>query len=201
MDHPAAQERRALAQALRSVPADAPTLCEGWAARDLAVHIVVRDSRPDLLVGQGLPVLGGRARTAVEELKRADYQALVDRVAAGPPRWSPSRLGPVDTAANTVEFYVHAEDVLRAQQDFDAGVRREISQQVRAQLWRQGAQGLFLLGARSLRQRVTFVSPGYGAVTRGRPNDPLRLVQGPPEELVLWAFGRRAAAAVEITAP
>ncbi|WP_157983925.1 TIGR03085 family metal-binding protein [Nesterenkonia muleiensis] len=200
MAHPAAQERQALSEALRGVAADAPTLCEGWDARDLAVHIVVRDSRPDLLSGERLPVVGGRARAALEELKRTDYQTLVDRVAAGPPRWSPTRLRAVDNLANTVEFYVHTEDVLRAQQDFDPNHRRDIRPDVRAQLWKQGAQGLFLLAARSQHQRITFISPHHGAVTRGRTTDPLCVIQGPPEENVLWAFGRRGVAAVDLTA-
>lgn len=201
MAYPAHQERRALAEALRAVPANAPTLCEGWTARDLAVHIVVRDSRPHLLAGQNLPIVGHRARAALEELTRTDYQALVDQVAAGPPPWSPTRLRPVANTVNTVEFYVHTEDVLRAQQDFDPQHRRTPSPEVRAQLWRQGAQGLFLLGARSQQQRITYISPDHGAVTRGNPRAPVSLVQGPPEELVLWAFGRRSAAAVQVTAP
>ena len=201
MIHPAAQERSALAETLRSVPPDAPTLCEGWDARDLAVHIVVRDSRPDLLAGERLPVMGGRARAGLEELRRTDYQTLVDRVAAGPPRWSPTRLRPVDNLTNTVEFYVHTEDVLRAQQDFDPDTRRDITADVRSRLWKQGTQGLFLLGARSQHQRITFISPQYGAVTRGRAADPLSVIQGPPEEIVLWAFGRRSVAAVHQTAP
>lgn len=199
MQSPPKEERAALADALRGVPADAPTLCEGWEARDLAVHILVRDSRPDLMVGERLPLLGRRARRALEELKAQDYGSLVDKVAAGPPRWAPSRLRPLDTAMNTVEFCVHTEDVLRAQADFDLGSRRKVSERVRTQLWKQGVQGLFLVGARSQHQRITFISPGHGSVTRGRHGDPLRVMQGSPEELVLWAFGRRRAADVEIS--
>lgn len=198
MAHTAASERKALAEALHKVPDDAPTLCEGWNARDLAVHIVVRDSRPDLLAGERLPVVGGHAKVAVERLRRADYQSLVSRVDAGPPRWSPMRLRPVDNMVNTVEFYVHAEDVLRAQRDYQPSSRRAVSPEVRGQLWKQGAQGVFLLAARSQHRRITFLSPGYGAVTRGRSHDPLWVVQGSPEELVLWAFGRRSVADVDL---
>ena len=36
-------ERAQLAQALLDVAPDAPTLCEGWQARHLAAHIVLRE--------------------------------------------------------------------------------------------------------------------------------------------------------------
>ena len=200
MANPAAKERAALAEALRGVSPDAPTLCEGWTARDLATHLVVRDSRPDLMAGQKLPVVGGRARAALRKLQQTDYPALVDRVAAGP-RWSPARVRAVDTITNPVEFYVHTEDVLRAQPGFDPRSRRTITADVQGRLWTQGVRGLFLFGARAQHQRVTFLSPAYGAVTRGRAHDPLRVIEGPPEELVLWAFGRRQVAAVDVTTP
>ena len=48
-------ERRHLAALLRRVGPDAPTLCEGWVTRDLAVHLIERDSRPDLIAGTVLP--------------------------------------------------------------------------------------------------------------------------------------------------
>ena len=49
----------------------APTLCGDWDTGDLAAHLVVRDRRPDALLGLGIPPL--RGYTA----KRADVE----------PRW------------------------------------------------------------------------------------------------------------------
>jgi hypothetical protein len=43
----ARSERHALCDLLTEVGADAPTLCEGWNAFDLAAHLVVRERRPD----------------------------------------------------------------------------------------------------------------------------------------------------------
>lgn len=197
MAHTAAEERIALVEALQGVSADAPTLCEGWQARDLAVHIVLRDSRPYLLAGERLPLVSGHARSTAEQLKQSDYKSLVARVAAGPPQWTPARFPLVDNLINTAEFYIHTEDVLRAQQDYDPSNRRRISPELQAQLWKVGARGAFLLGARAQHQRITFISPGHGATTRGRSTDPLRVMQGRPEELVLWAFGRRDTADVK----
>ena len=48
MDERALQqrERRALCDTLDAVGADAPTMCEGWDAHDLAAHLVVRERDP-----------------------------------------------------------------------------------------------------------------------------------------------------------
>ena len=51
----ARSERRSLAALLRTLGPDAPTLCEGWDARDLAVHLVIRDRRPGALIGNAMP--------------------------------------------------------------------------------------------------------------------------------------------------
>ena len=40
-------EREALANLLQQSSPDAPTLCAGWTARDLVVHLVIREYRPD----------------------------------------------------------------------------------------------------------------------------------------------------------
>ena len=44
-------ERQQLCDELERLGPDAPTLCEGWATRDLAAHLFVRDARPDLSIG------------------------------------------------------------------------------------------------------------------------------------------------------
>src|SRR3954466_1236314 len=87
-------ERAQLAQALLDVPPDAPTLCEGWQARHLAAHVVLRESSP--LVGAGIvvPALAGRAERAIQELAdqvtgEGAYRDLVARVAAPPAAWHP----------------------------------------------------------------------------------------------------------------
>jgi uncharacterized protein (TIGR03085 family) len=195
----ASEQRKALVSALRSVTSDAPTLCQGWSAEELALHIVVRDSRPDLAVGQKLPLVGAKARNTLERLKAGGYRALVDRVAAGPPPYFPQTLGPVDAAMNTLEFYIHTEDVLRAQPDFEMSQRREISEELRKRIWQHAALTFFVMAARKQNRRITFFSPGYGATTRGPATAPLMMVHGTPEELTLWASGRADHAEVDVT--
>ncbi|GAA1137526.1 TIGR03085 family metal-binding protein [Nesterenkonia lutea] len=180
------------------MPADAPTLCEGWAAEDLALHIVIRDSRPDLLVGPNLPLVGDWANNALQNLRNAGYTALVKRAEAGPPIFFPQNFPPLNDMMNTAEFYIHTEDVLRAQPDFDPQNPRPISEKLRNRLWKQGAL-MFPMAARGAKQRITFASPGYGTTTSGPASAPQRRITGAPEELLLWAFGREEKAQVEIT--
>lgn len=210
---PAAHERQALVEALQQAGAEADTLCEGWNARDLAVHVVARDARPHTVFGQDLPVLGEKAKRGYQEFEELSFHELVRRIRAGVPQWSPARLRRVDNAMNTLEFFVHTEDVLRAGDSEDdrtaegehaddavtpRPARREIPDSVRNALWAQASRTLLMAAARKARRRITFLSPGWGAVTHGRAGDPVRLVEGPPEELVLWAFGRQEAAEVSV---
>src|SRR3954452_12509995 len=47
------RERRELADLLDRLGPGAPTLCEGWDTAHLAAHLVVRERRPDAMVGLG----------------------------------------------------------------------------------------------------------------------------------------------------
>lgn len=191
-------ERRHLAALLRRVGPDAPTLCEGWVTRDLAVHLIERDSRPDLIAGTVLPkipVLSKRAQEADAQLRRQDWGELVSKVEK-PALYSPARLGPLDKRMNTAEFFVHHEDVRRAQETWH---RRQLLQEEERDLW----AALKLMGKALLRPEqdsVLLVANGYGSVTGGRAKTTtVRIVRGTPSELLLWAFGRREQAEVAIT--
>lgn len=191
-------ERRHLAALLRRVGPDAPTLCEGWVTRDLAVHLIERDSRPDLIAGTVLPkipVLSKRAQEADAQLRRQDWGELVSKVEK-PALYSPARLSPLDKRMNTAEFFVHHEDVRRAQETWH---RRQLLQEEERDLW----AALKLMGKALLRPEqdsVLLVANGYGSVTGGKAKtSAVRIVRGTPSELLLWAFGRREQAEVAIT--
>lgn len=191
-------ERRHLAALLRRVGPEAPTLCEGWVTRDLAVHLIERDSRPDLIAGTVLPripVLTKRAQEADAQLRGQDWAELVSKVEK-PAVYSPARLGPLDKRMNTAEFFVHHEDVRRAQESWH---RRQLLQEEERDLW----AALKLMGKPLLRPEqdsVLLVANGYGSVTGGKAKtSTVRIVRGTPSELLLWAFGRREQAEVAIT--
>ncbi len=204
-------DRHALADVLLAAGPDAPTLCEGWTTRDLAVHLVVRDGRPDIplgqLAGRVVPPLGRAAASGKAELDALPYAEVVERVRTGPPSWSPARLAPVEHLVNGVEFYVHAEDVRRAAPGWgpspaDAvtlGAAGPLRLGQREQLWRAVRTSGRLLYRRSPVGVVLAVPSGPQAPVR-RGSGPVVLT-GQPEELLLHAFGRRSVAQVDVGGP
>ena len=100
---------------LVDVGPDAPTLCGDWTTRDLAAHLVVRDRRPDAAPGLVTSFMSGYTEHVRATEAERPYWEIVDRVRKGPPHWSPLRIEALDRLANSLEFFVHHEDVRRAQ--------------------------------------------------------------------------------------
>jgi uncharacterized protein (TIGR03085 family) len=114
----AQRERAALVATMRTVGPDAPTLCEGWTTRDLAAHLVVRERRPDASPGIMIPFLAGYTdRVQRNAAASTDWEDLLDKIASGPPLFSPFKL--IDSLANMDEMFVHHEDVRRAQSGWE----------------------------------------------------------------------------------
>jgi uncharacterized protein (TIGR03085 family) len=200
---PERPDREALADVLLAAGPEAPTLCEGWLARDLAVHLLLRDGRPDVvlgaLAGRAVPALGSAAARARAGIEALPWPELVQRVRSGPPAWSPARLGVVERALNTVEFFVHAEDVRRAAPGWTPSSPPPLRPGQREQLWRSLRTSARVFYRRSPVGVVLAVPSGPSAVAaRGAG---LVTVTGQPEELLLHAFGRRGVAQVEVTGP
>ncbi len=193
------RERRQLADLLARLGPTAPTLCEGWDTAHLAAHLVVRERRPDALIGLGAEAagVGGPLATwthRVEDRLRAStpYAEVVARVRAGAPAWSPMAWPGLAGAFNTTEFAIHHEDVRRAQPDWTPRVLSRADQDT---LW--GAAGLFArraAGRRGLVLRRTDVDGAEKRLGAGG-----RTVEGEPLELLLWAAGRRDHARVTIS--
>lgn len=183
-------ERESLCDTFLEVGPDAPTLCAGWDTRDLAVHLVVRDGRPDLIVGPKLPVIGDLAKGQLRAIKQQPWEDLVGAVRSGPPLYVPTALGVVDEFVNLVEFFIHHEDVLRAEPGAE---RRRIPDGEQVALW--GALGrLARLMFRRSPVGVELVSP-YGRVVAKKASERGSVaIEGAPGELVLAAYGRRAEA-------
>jgi len=192
MTNHARTERLALCATLTRVGPQSPTLCEGWTARDLAAHLVVREQRPDVQVAQ----LAGRATSAQKTMAERPFAEIIGALRSGPPWWHPTRLGAIDELVNTAEFFVHHEDVLRGQRPWTA---RPLPDDLQHSLWRVCST----MGRLTLRRApvgVELVSPGYGRVTVRR-GSPVVRVEGSPGELLLFAFGRRDAAQVHLDGP
>jgi uncharacterized protein (TIGR03085 family) len=108
-------ERQSLCALLDEVGPDQSTLCEGWNTADLAAHLVLREGRLDAMPGIALSFLAAHTAKVQKSLKSRDFGQLVNQLRNGPPRFSPFRPARLDEAANGIEFFVHHEDVRRAQ--------------------------------------------------------------------------------------
>ncbi|AXG77341.1 TIGR03085 family metal-binding protein [Streptomyces paludis] len=189
----AKRERLLLADLLEAVGPDAPTLCDGWLARDLAAHVVVRERRPDAAGGTLVPALRSRLERVQAEFVAKPYDELLQLIRTGPPKMSPFSIKQLDEAANTVEFYIHAEDVRRAQPDWTP---RELDRVFADTLWARLEKGGRVMGRKAPVGLVLRRPDGQTAVAhRGTP---VVTVTGEPSELLLFAFGRQAVADVRL---
>jgi uncharacterized protein (TIGR03085 family) len=198
MPNPARIERERLADLLAAAGPDAPTLCTGWTARDLAAHLVLRERRPDAAPGIRLrPMAGWTARVQAGYARRP-YPELVRMLREGPPALSPFALPGVDAAANLVEFFVHAEDVRRADGQWRPGPQPPGPAE---ELWRR----LPTLARWETRSKspvgLVLRRPDGRSVDLPHRTAPTVAVTGEPGELVLFAFGRGARTTVEAEGP
>jgi uncharacterized protein (TIGR03085 family) len=187
-----ARERRELSDLFEELGPDAPTLCEGWTTADLAAHLVVRERHPLAAVGIVVPALAERADLGMAREKAGGYERLVDRVRGGPPL-GPFAVPGLRTLLNLQEYVVHHEDVRRANGMGPRTDRPELQDQV----W-----GMLRSGARLLLRRVHGAAvrlqrPDGSSTTVGR--GPEVVLTGEPVELLLYLFGREAAAEVELS--
>ncbi|GGQ64191.1 TIGR03085 family metal-binding protein [Streptomyces althioticus] len=189
----AKRERLLLADLLETAGPEAPTLCEGWTTRDLAAHVVVRERRPDAAGGILVKQLASRLERVTAEFLAKPYDELIGLIRTGPPRFSPFSLKQVDEMSNVIEFYVHAEDVRRAQPDWTP---RELDPVFQDALWSRLERSARLMG-RGVPTGLVLRRPD-GQTTVARRGAPVVTVTGEPSELVLFAYGRQGAAKVEL---
>ncbi|MGW1505454.1 TIGR03085 family metal-binding protein [Streptomyces mirabilis] len=189
----AKRERLLLADLLETEGPDAPTLCEGWNTRDLAAHVVVRERRADAAGGLLLKQLAPRLERVQAEFAEKPYEELIQLIRTGPPRFSPFALKQIDEASNTVEFYVHTEDVRRAQPDWTP---RPLDPVFQDALWSRLERTARLAGRGAPTGLVLRRPDGQTAVAhRGTP---VVTVTGEPSELLMFALGRQKTADVEL---
>jgi uncharacterized protein (TIGR03085 family) len=195
----AQEERAALAALLDETGPDGPTLCEGWQTRDLVAHLVLRERRPDAAAGVlGGPLAGYTARIQRQYLDRYPYPELIALFRGGPPTLSPFAIPGADEAGNTVEYFVHHEDVRRAAEGW---TERPVDAGLAEALWKRlkGAR-LFL---RSAPTGVVLAREQDGRLDLivAKNATPSVTVTGPPAELTLWSMGRVSAAHVTLDGP
>ncbi len=181
----AQSERLRLCDTALVVGPDAPTLSGEWNVRDLLAHLVVRDSDP--LGGPGivLPPLAFLTERRMRSIARADFAHLVERVRR-PAVWAPARLPGLDKALNTLEFFVHHEDIRRAQ---PVWAPRELTVGEQKQLWKAiGYAGRGLVRPSGVPVGIRWEETGVETTLR-RGERPV-MVTGDPGEITLFLFGR-----------
>ena len=192
------QERLELCDLFDELGPSVPTLLEGWTAHDLAAHLVLRER--DFVAGPCLVLPGAFQRFAERRrtrlANRSDFARLVARIRSGPPVGL-FRIGWVRALANLNEFFVHHEDVRRANRQGP----RSLTPAMDAALWRNVRRGSRYLSRRLHACGLEIEWAGTNERVTARPGQPTATVSGLPGELLLYIFGRQPAAQVQVSGP
>lgn len=175
----AARERASLCDLALAVGPDAPTLCEPWTVRDLVTHLLVRERKTLRAGGILVPQLTGLTKRAMASFASVPYDELVERL-----REAPAHVRAVEPIVNTLEFFVHHEDIRRASGSWEP---RALTVSDEIALWRfvsLAGRGL----VRPAGVPVTLRAGSRSAVLR-RGQAPV-VVNGSASELALFLFGR-----------
>jgi uncharacterized protein (TIGR03085 family) len=178
------KERRALcASAVRAGP-DAPTLCEGWDVKDLVCHLLLRENSLVAAAGIAVPAFAGLTDKEMRRLAKKPFAELVSQLRSH--RLTFFALPPVDAAFNTLEYFVHHEDIRRAQPGWR---RRSLPADDVDVLWKAlRAQGAALV--RSAGVPVVVRRTDTGETSTLLPGRAPVVVSGPVSEVVMYLHGR-----------
>ena len=129
-----------------------------------------------------------------DALKQTGFTELVATIRSGPPPGF-FRIGWVRRFPNLNEFFVHHEDVRRA----NGFGPRTTPPAEEAALFANLARAPWFLSRRLHGVGLDLVWAGTDKVIRARRGQPTARLYGLPGELIMFLFGRRDAADVEIT--
>jgi uncharacterized protein (TIGR03085 family) len=180
-----ANERAEMSDLFEEVGPEAPTLCEGWDTRDLLAHLLVRERRQDAAAGIVMPFLRKHAEQVTESVKAEPWEDMIKQFRDGPPFWSPWAIPVLGDRFNLAEFFIHHEDIRRAQPEW---APREDDPARDDALWNP----LKMMGRLLFRRSpvgVTLRSAGRDDIVVKKGDKGVTLV-GLPGEIVIHAFGR-----------
>jgi uncharacterized protein (TIGR03085 family) len=187
----ARSERQRLCELLAELGPDRPTLCAGWTTRDLAAHLIARERRPLSTPGLAFPWFAGYTDRVRRRIAARPFPRLVATLRR-PPWWAAR----FDAAVNGLEFFIHHEDVRRAQPGWQP---RDLPATALRFLWSRMRQ-VARLRLRRFPATVVVDAPGYGELRTGRGGEQL-VLRGDPGELAIFLSGRQRAAQVELKGP
>ena len=106
----ARRQRALLCDLFLELGPDAPTLNEGWTTQDLAAHLYIREHKPLAMPGMFVAKFADTTeRIQNEAIQKLGFVGLVEKL-----RTPALLIRPVDAIMNGAEYYIHHEDVLRA---------------------------------------------------------------------------------------
>ena len=201
-----AGERDQLMSTLREVGRDAPTLCAGWTAADIAAHLAISEQAlgVPLFVFNGVRLLlpARVTRRLIEgsqttgdrlnaRMLARGWDAVLARLEKGPPRLY--RRGSL-AHLRMVEEWIHHEDVRRG-----SGLpSRTMTPAFEAALWHAGTRVARFPELRLGREGIELDAGDGRRFLVGDGARPRVRVSGPPGELLLYLVGRCAAADVSV---
>jgi uncharacterized protein (TIGR03085 family) len=174
------RERLQLCDLMQELGPDAPTLCEGWTTADLTAHLLIREHFRRWT----------DSRMAAEKAK--GFPSQLARLRSGAPL-IPWRLPGIRTVSNGLEYFIHHEDVRRAN---GLTPRNDVAD-VQDLSWRMSS----FIGrrlARSIRPNALELASTDGR-HRTFGSGSTVVLSGPPNEIILYLSGRRSAADVAIS--
>lgn len=189
-------ERAELCDLALQVGEGEPTLCGDWTVKDLVVHLLVRERSP---AAAGIVLSPFAKLTDFESRRfaRRDFAVLVEKLRHGPPRYSPYAVPKVDKLFNTLEYYVHHEDIRRAQPTWEPRTLTDHQQKVLWKMISVGGKGL----VRGASAGVTIENSVSNSRVVLKDATESVTVRGLPSEIVLFVYGRKAQARVELSGP
>jgi len=188
MEQMSRTERAALCNSALEAGEDAPTLCGGWTVKDLVIHLLIRERDPVGATAIVVPQLDRFARRSAARMANQDFTTLVERVRSGPPRWSLMAVPQLDRLLNTLEYFVHHEDIRRARPGWKP---RELTDREQRILFKGAAtagKGFVRSAGVPVEIRWTDGERERSAVL-AKGDDPV-VVTGEPAELTMFLFGR-----------
>ncbi len=169
----------------------ASTLCNGWTVEDIVAHLVARERSTYSDIGLVLPSLHYIHDKKINSIKAKGHDYILKKLAHYP-WWMPA-------IANTAEFYIHNEDILRGELQMQ---RPRPSKEAGEILWKA------LHGITKIRKdlvadlgsvQIENIQTGAVLTIENKHADKDTVIAGLPGELLLFVYGRRSAAKVKIT--
>jgi uncharacterized protein (TIGR03085 family) len=184
-------ERAAICDLFEATGPEAPTVLPGWRAEELLAHLLVRERQPLAAPGILIPALARLTDSAMDTYKKLPWAEQVRLLRGGAPLWSPYRISLLDERANLLEFFVHHEDLARAQPGWQPRAAEPDRDEA---LW----SALRLAGRLMYRHspvgvRLRHATRARGAEINAKSGPRQVTVVGTPGELVLHGFGRELA--------